>query len=1018
MNIRRLAVLTALTAAVSTITGFAYGSITGLEVESPFKIYETYDSHPCDSTLIFNGYSWDGSSLSTSKVNVVKENEASENQVVQITLLKHDRTSKNDMSSGLLLSKMYLDNNYHVIENDIKVIDDKTSVRFHMRSNSSKEVEDIVEIKDGGLYMSSSGTKLADITINEWQTVSIILNVNSASYEIFLNGEKVGTGSFAILNTAMLTHTNADFRLTAAASPEIDTSVYLDNYRLYKGSEITSAEPPEYLLNPGINTEYEPGSMGKKLMGAVVLALDSPMVKIFNGNREIHPENRNVVPYKNGNNVMVPMRFILEAYGYSLESTEDGNILITNGDKAITFNVGENSYYSDGVTKKLSSPVELKYDRSFISAKDAADIVGKKLQITKTDLIIFSDSEQFYDEKENAFEIDMLAKLLITQKHGPRAFTEVSDEFFDEMRRKIALNKLPYKRSWESVKDNADIALEKMPKLVLYGRTGTGAFFDSALACGGVVRDAAFVWRVTGEEKYAKLAKEVLFQWVGAENPCPPNRAYMDNGYTYFDGLTVSRAFVPYLFGYSYLYPYLTEEERREVENWAQRIYVGNRYVDGRWRDADYYGQQYFQNHVMIFTMGMAIAGSVSRDLDIMYYLLEDPNNDRKMTDLIRGVIVMEGDSEICVGDPTLTQGKPAPQDGEIYDRYRMRVGKGMQYAELCSRALLYTAEIFYNCGVDYYDYYAENGENLRLPFEFYADFHMTLDLTIKGGYYTGSNQLPLSYHAVYPIVQSHYPDSFEIQNVCLNVRELVQTDGEQYGYLAALTHGQEVPRLTERELPDVKSVKINGKEFEDFRPDKTLYEIEFTPSEPTSLNVEIETDAVIQKIPDKADETQYLIYDKQNPNLRGTYKFIGILVPDTNLPEDAQIIPVKFVSASKERPGNEGYLAIDDDESSNWSVDGSNWIIFEMEEMHEVSLVTMLLNKARGRQYIFNIELSEDGENWKKVIDTRTTGKTTGKEVFRFEPTKAKYIRVNTNGFAGGVWFNLNDLRVYSQAK
>ena len=103
---------------------------------------------------------------------------------------------------------------------------------------------------------------------------------------------------------------------------------------------------------------------------------------------------------------LLPVRAICEKAGLevlwdnSLNAVSVGTIPM-----GVTFNIGENSYYSEGVTKKLSQPVELKYDRSFISAKDAADIVGKKLQITKTDLIIFSDSEQFYDEKENAFDV-------------------------------------------------------------------------------------------------------------------------------------------------------------------------------------------------------------------------------------------------------------------------------------------------------------------------------------------------------------------------------------------------------------------------------------------------------------------------------------------------------------------------------------------------------------------------------------------------------------------------------------
>ena len=80
----------------------------------------------------------------------------------------------------------------------------------------------------------------------------------------------------------------------------------------------------------------------------------------------------------------------------------------------------------------------------------------------------------------------------------------------------------------------------------------------------------------------------------------------------------------------------------------------------------------------------------------------------------MEGLILLPGDTVHRRENPNA----PAPQAGEIYDRYRHKTGprKGMQYTNLSLNLLGMTAEIGRHLGLDLWGTTAPGGENLRLP--------------------------------------------------------------------------------------------------------------------------------------------------------------------------------------------------------------------------------------------------------------------------------------------------------------
>ncbi len=721
---------------------------------SVFRIFETYDDLPANFTMIYTGYSWTSAALTSVTATVVSDGE--NNQVLKLQSKPRTVQDETDVNSASLYSTLELASGKNVLENDILISSSTTTAAISLKNG--KKTQTILSVKNGKVLAGES--EVADISLGNWHTMSIIVDTAELTYDAMLDGIVIASGEITELSSAELLSANCNFYLDITAPNTGKDEVLLDNYKVYAYHEPVSNELLEAAKPAKFFVEREIGEKSLKLQNAVVFADGTPCTKVFGENDTIIVNGIEVSPYiaENGE-FMLPCAYISEIY-----------------DKNIT---AESDVYTETVDSVL-----------YISIADIAGILGKKYQIHENGLAILSDSKNFYNPNTESFEIDILCKLLKNSKHGVELFTENSDEFFDMVRERIASGEEPYKTAWQKTKATADRYVKSgAPALHLYG--GVRYFFNTGLSTIEAVRDCAFVYRVTGEEKYAEVAKQALLKWVDAPNPFPVLKENTQGSIGYVNGLHLSRIGVGCLYGYSFLQPYLDEETCHMVELLAQRLASGIKISKKQWQDNNYFGQQYYQNHIDSFIMGITAAGIVAKDLDLLYYVLEDKNNERKFSDLITGAIIMGPDDDLCISDKSLQDSSFVPQKGEVYDRYRVNTNRGLQYVELASRLLFLTAEMLYQNDCDYFSYVGENGENLKLPFEFYGDYWINSTealQTIQSGYYAG-DYLQAKYHAIYPMVRARYPENEKIQYVCDNVYQLAQSDGEIVGWLSALTH-------------------------------------------------------------------------------------------------------------------------------------------------------------------------------------------------------------------------------------
>jgi hypothetical protein len=108
--------------------------------------------------------------------------------------------------------------------------------------------------------------------------------------------------------------------------------------------------------------------------------------------------------------------------------------------------------------------------------------------------------------------------------------------------------------------------------------------------------------------------------------------------------------------------------------------------------------------------------------------------------------------------------------------------------------------------------------------------------------------------------------------------------------------------------------------------------------------------------------------------------------------------------SVSESRPHEDGYppeLAVDGNKTleSSWRVDPyPASLTVDLKKIRKTKKVHVYPYWGMGRYYRYTVEISTDGKNWRKVGDMsdNTTPSTPQGDIFRFDETAVRFIRVN----------------------
>lgn len=194
--------------------------------------------------------------------------------------------------------------------------------------------------------------------------------------------------------------------------------------------------------------------------------------------------------------------------------------------------------------------------------------------------------------------------------------------------------------------------------------------------------------------------------------------------------------------------------------------------------------------------MGMLLIGYALGERELVQFAVDSPENPRDFLELFDGMILMKGDTMINGVDSM----DPAPQDGEIIDRYRQVKNHGLVYANLSLNQMMAMSETLFANGIDLYTRAGAHGETLEKPFDFYADFYRLKNSSIKGGYYKGAG-IGANQIAVFEVANRRYPGNPTIEGLLKSVdRAGINSGGSSETYFCqpTLTHG--IPLLPPKE--------------------------------------------------------------------------------------------------------------------------------------------------------------------------------------------------------------------------
>ncbi len=135
---------------------------------------------------------------------------------------------------------------------------------------------------------------------------------------------------------------------------------------------------------------------------------------------------------------------------------------------------------------------------------------------------------------------------------------------------------------------------------------------------------------------------------------------------------------------------------------------------------------------------------------------------------------------------------------------------------------------------------------------------------------------------------------------------------------------------------------------------------------------------------------------------------------------EKAQVIRKSaeggLVQASAFQEGNEPKMAYDDNPETRWAVNGlDEWLQIDFDGKETIKGLEITFDRTKGRVYTIDIEASEDGPFWEKVVaDGKSIADIAGAITFKFNtPVTVQYVRIYNKGNDKNKWLSISEINV-----
>lgn len=151
--------------------------------------------------------------------------------------------------------------------------------------------------------------------------------------------------------------------------------------------------------------------LNKELKGTIILYVGESKAYVNGEEKQIDKLNTGVYPVIINDKTLVPVRFISESFGATVE-IKDNEISISLNDKKVLLEIGSTKIIVNGNESTMTVESQILNDRTFIPLRSLSEALGKKLFWDDRGLIIISNNEKVINQEDDTIIETMVSNFI------------------------------------------------------------------------------------------------------------------------------------------------------------------------------------------------------------------------------------------------------------------------------------------------------------------------------------------------------------------------------------------------------------------------------------------------------------------------------------------------------------------------------------------------------------------------------------------------------------------------------
>ena len=269
-------------------------------------------------------------------------------------------------------------------------------------------------------------------------------------------------------------------------------------------------------------------SIQERLKNSVAIYSKSMHALVDNDIEVIDPENELITPFIQNGRILVPVRFIAEAFGAKVSWNQDTKTAtIVNGGTTVKIGSYSAKMTVDGHSVELDVPAMITGGRTFIPARALAEALGKKV-FYSNGLVVISNKDEIFDPvSEKSMIEETIAKINTLPVVGRR-----------ENLIKLLGNSEPYRDEYRFSIKNTENTLTPNEGASADSDKGADSFSTTNIQVEGVDEadivktDGSYIYQVSNQEiliykAYPTSSMELVSEIRFSENQFVPLELYI-----------------------------------------------------------------------------------------------------------------------------------------------------------------------------------------------------------------------------------------------------------------------------------------------------------------------------------------------------------------------------------------------------------------------------------------------------------------------------------------------------------